>query len=443
MEARDFVVTPLLILLVFLGAYHVRPLVTDSVTRRYFLPALAFRVVGALALGLLYQFYYSGGDTFNYHTHGSRIIWEVLLKDPLDGLRLIFGSTDTEAGVYQYTSRILFFHDPNTYFVIRFAAFFDIITFSSYTGTAVLFSLVSFTGMWMLFTVFYKQYPHLHLGLAIATCFIPSVIFWGSGLLKDTLVIGFVGMSTYFFYRVFMLRKATFLNLLALLCCLLVIYKIRIFVLQALLPSLLIWLFAFHFKQIRSMVVRIVTVPLVSLILLVSVYFAVSQLGQLDKRYSLSNLTTTSRKTAYDIGFYTGRDAGSHYSLQVDEWTPAGMLRAAPAAINVSLFRPYPWEVRNILMAISAAESFFLMIFTAIVIMQAYSRLWRGITNFNTLFCLLFSMAFAFAAGISTFNFGTLTRYRVAFLPFYLIALIILRDYAKSERKLEALESTE
>lgn len=443
MEARDFVVAPPLILLIFLGAYYIRPLVTDANTRPYFLPALAFRVIGALALGLLYQFYYAGGDTFNYHTHGSRIIWEVFLNDPLDGLRLIFGSTDSESGVYQYTSRIIFFHDPNSYFVIRIAALFDLLTFSSYVGTAILFSVVSFAGMWMLFSVFYEQYPHLHFGLAIATCFIPSVIFWGSGLLKDTLVIGFLGMATYFFYKVFIVRKATILNLLAMVCCFLVIYKIRVFVLQALLPSLLIWVFAFHFRQIRSVVVRVITVPLVSLILLVSMYVAVNQIGQLDKRYSLSNLTTTSRKTAYDIGFYTGRDAGSHYALQVEDWTPTGMLRAAPSAINVSLFRPYPWEVRNILMAISAAESFFLMIFTLYVLAKAYSRLWSGLTNFNTLFCVVFSMAFAFAAGISTFNFGTLTRYRIAFLPFYLIALIILRDYANKERKLDVLETTE
>ena len=443
MEPRDFIVTPVVILIVFIAAFYIRPYVTDAVTRSYFFPALTVRILGALALGFIYQFYYNGGDTFNYHTHGSRVIWESFFENPMQGLRLIFGGSDNEYGIYQYSSRILFFHDPNSYFVIRIAALFDLFTLSTYTATAILFSLISFAGMWMLFLTFYKQYPHLHLGLSIATCFVPSVFFWGSGLLKDTVILGCLGITTYYLHCLLFERRVSITALLVLLSALFVIFNVRVFVLQAYLPAVFLWIVAHRLASIRSVLVRFMAIPFLLAILLASVYYAVVKIGEKDTRYALGNLAVTSRITAYDIGFYTGRTAGSGYSLDMTDWTPLGMLRASPAAINVSLFRPYPWEVRNPLMAISSMESAFLLLFTIYVFFRSFRVSFSQFRNYNVLFCLTFSIAFAFAVGISTFNFGTLTRYRILLLPFYLIALIIMNDYSNNDKKLEVLEITE
>lgn len=443
MELRDLIITPFIILLVYAGAYLVRPYVTDSINRRYFIPALSVRILGALAMGFIYQFYYHGGDTFNYHTLGSRIVWEAFNENPVNGLRLIFGSTDDELGIYQYSSRIPFFHDANSYFIIRIAAFFDLLTFSSYSATAVLFSVISFVGMWMLFLTFYKKYPHLHLGIALATFFIPSVFFWGSGLLKDTVVIGCLGIATYHFSILFLDRTFKLRSILVLVGVLYLIFKVRVFVLQAYLPAVILWILAFNFRSIRSLLVKFMAVPFAAAVLLFSVYYAVVKIGENDTKYSVANLTKTSKITAYDIGFFTGRDAGSRYSLDISEWTPVGMLQASPAAINVSLFRPYLWEARNPLMFVSSLESAFLLLCTLYVLIKNFRHLFSALGNYNVLFCLVFSITFAFAVGISTFNFGTLTRYRIPLLPFYLLALLILNDYSNRDKKFGALEMRE
>jgi len=90
MELRDLVVTPLLLIVIYVLAYVIRPYATDSINRSYFFPALTVKVIGALAVGFIYQFYYSGGDTYNYHTLGSRHIWEAIMDSP-QGFNLIFG----------------------------------------------------------------------------------------------------------------------------------------------------------------------------------------------------------------------------------------------------------------------------------------------------------------------------------------------------------------
>jgi hypothetical protein len=49
----------------------------------------------------------------------------------------------------------------------------------------------------------------------------------------------------------------------------------------------------------------------------------------------------------------------------------------------------------------------------------------------TVLFCLIFSLIFAFAVGISSYNFGSLSRYKIPCLPFYAAFLIIIINYHK------------
>ena len=73
LDLRDLLLTPLYLGIFYLIAYGIRGRVTNVYTRRYFIPALTVKFIGAIALGLIYQFYYGGGDTFNYYIHASLI----------------------------------------------------------------------------------------------------------------------------------------------------------------------------------------------------------------------------------------------------------------------------------------------------------------------------------------------------------------------------------
>ena len=94
-------------------------------------------------------------------------------------------------------------------------------------------------------------------------------------------------------------------------------------------------------------------------------------------------------------------------------------------------------------MLLSALESFALIGLTSFAL---YRSRWRFSTAFKdptVIFCLVFSLTFAFAVGVSTFNFGTLARYKIPLLPFYLLALIYYIYYSNNDKKVEALDSTE
>ncbi|MGC3946005.1 MAG: hypothetical protein QM762_16045 [Chryseolinea sp.] len=443
MDARDLIVTPVWIIIVYTVAYFVRPLVTDPINRVYFFPALTVKIIGALAVGVIYQFYYGGGDTYNYHTWGSRIIWEAFFDSPAKWFKLIFGSNGDATGVYKYSTHILFFYDPSSYAVVRVAGLFDLLTFSAYSATAVLFAVFCFVGMWMLFLTFYNDYPDLHRLLAVAIFFIPSVFFWGSGLLKDTLTLGCLGMATFAIHKIFIRREFRTSIGLLLLAALLGLFKVKIYILLVYLPAVIVWIFLENLDSLKSIVLRIMLFPSVLTIATVIAYFAMIKASEDNAKYSVNAIAKTAQTTAYDIRYFSGKDAGSGYSLGELDGTFGSMISLAPQAINVSLFRPYLWEVNNVLMLLSSLESIMFLIATIIIFARANLLVFRALIQPGIFFSLIFSLTFAFAVGVSTYNFGTLVRYKIPMLPFFAIALILIDDYSKRERNKEVFDDTE
>jgi hypothetical protein len=442
LDQRDLIVTPIVILVIYVLALMFRPLLTDEITRRYFIPALTVRIIGALAVGFIYQFYYHGGDTYNFHTIGSRYLWEAFWESPSDAIDMFFANGVHKETFYRWSSRLYFFSDPSSYFVIRLAAIIDMLTFSAYSATAVIFSVFSFLGAWAFFITFYRKYPALHKWMAFATLFIPSVFFWGSGLLKDTIVLAALGVLTYEIDRLFFRKRISIFHCIVLLVSCYVILSVKIYVLEAYLPVAIIWIYLGNIQRLNSFMLRIILFPFVIAISGVLSYFAAVKIGEGDKRYAVETLGQTAKVTAMDIRYYSGKDAGSGYSLGELDGTLTGMLVLAPQAVNVSLFRPYLWEVNNVLMLLSALESLALTVFILLIILKKKMWTFRAFNNPDVFFCIVFAVMFAFAVGVSTYNFGTLARYKIPLLPFFTIGLTLMLHWT-DETKEDKLDDVE
>ncbi|MBK7653263.1 MAG: hypothetical protein IPJ20_24590 [Flammeovirgaceae bacterium] len=105
MELRDLIVTPIVLILIYGVAFGIRSSVTDVVNRVYFIPALTVKMIGALALGFIYQFYYDGGDTYMYHTYAD-LFGKPFWDSPSAGLKLLFSDGLDLVGIYKYISNL-------------------------------------------------------------------------------------------------------------------------------------------------------------------------------------------------------------------------------------------------------------------------------------------------------------------------------------------------
>lgn len=437
MTTQDLLITPVVLFLVYLLAYATRPYFTDAVTRRYFLPGLTVKIVGAIAVGFIYQFYYGGGrpsgDTFNYFANAA-VIHEAFGDSFKTGVKLLLADGTYTPEIFPYATRMYWFRSPTEYFVIRVIAVLGMFTFHTYSAIAVLFALLSFSGVWALFRTFYKFFPALHLKLAIAVLFVPSVVFWGSGILKDSITLGALGWATWAIVRLFLERKGLFVATVILLLALYTIYAVKIYIVLCFLPAALLWVFLANIQRVRSVVVRSLLAPLMLILVVTLSYFAVVEIGKDNSRYAVDKLSQTAEITARYLTYVGEKQGGSVYTLGGDfDFSLAGMLRKFPLAVNVTLFRPYLWEAYNPVMLLSALESLTTLLLTVYILFQVGvgKTLRYVVSRPIILFCLLFAVAFSFSVGISTYNFGSLVRYKIPMFPFYLSGLFILQYIAQ------------
>lgn len=449
MGTKDLLFTPVWLFFVYLMAYQIRPWVTDSFTRRYFIPGLTVKIIGAIAVGMIYQFYYGkgkpGGDTFNYFQQAG-IIVDAFWKSPAAGLELLMAHGEYTPKIMEYASRIYWFHSSTEYFIIKITAFLGLLTGHTYAATAILFAVISYSGVWALYRSFYKFFPLLHQEFALAVLFIPSVFFWGSGILKDTVTLGALGWATWAIVRIFFERRGIPVAVAVLLLALYTIYSIKIYIVLCFLPAAIIWIFLANVEHVKSKMMRIMIAPVVLAIAVVLSYFAMARVGEDNTRYSLDNMAETAETTARYLSYIGEVQGGSVYTLGDEfDFSPAGMLRKFPLAVNVTLFRPYLWEVRNPVMLLSALESLATLWLTLLVLYKSgIGQLFKNVmTQPIILFCMIFAVAFSFAVGISTYNFGSLVRYKIPMFPYYIAGLFILRYYAydlkRIKRKRKAL----
>jgi len=427
----DYLLLPIYIFIVFLVAIYFRNknYSQKHPLRKYFLWAFSLKIFGGIFVGLIYQYYYKGGDTLNYWNH-TLIINSSLQDSFTTWLKLVTSSVSQyDTDVFPYTAQMQWYTSPADYFVPAFGAFLGLFTISTYLPTAVIFAALSFMGVWKLFVVFTKLYPKLTKQMAIAFLFIPSVIFWGSGFMKDTITFSCIGWVTHFFFQIFFENKKIIANSIGALFFLYLIYIIKPYIVIAFLPAAFLWgVGLFSYKIVNKRLITVVKYFLylvaIGALIVIGSQFQTELFGQ----YNIESLAYKSLSTRDYLYRVSTEQEGSGYTLGEVDNTLTGMIAKAPEAVNVTLFRPYIWEARKPIVILSALESLFFLGFTIVVIFRNNPfRFFRRVFIDETLqFCIIFTLIFAFAVGISTSNFGSLSRYKIPCVPFYAAFLFIL-----------------
>ncbi len=424
----DLVLTPIYLLVLGYIARRQRDkrYPTGHPLRKYYLPGLWVKFGGAIFIALIYQFYYGGGDTFNFFRH-SQVINSSLNDSFSIWLDLLMHKSPyTNPRLYQYTSQLYWYNDAASYTVARIAAVLGLLNGTTYIPTALLFAYFSFTGIWALYRTFVNIYPKLHKELAIAFLFIPSTFVWGSAIFKDTVCMFGLGWVVYCTFRVFVQKDFSANNLLLLVISFYLIGLVKLYILLAFLPALGLWLLMNYSYKIGNAGLRwLVNLGFAGVVATGFLFFSDRFADELN-RYSLDRITQTAEATRGWIVYASG-DEGSAYDLGELAPTATGMLLKFPAAVAVTFFRPFPWEARKVIVLLSALEALAFLYFTLKVIMKRKGKIFSMMgKDPNLMFFLVFAIIFAFAVGITSYNFGALSRYKIPCLPFYAAFLAVL-----------------
>jgi len=185
--------------------------------------------------------------------------------------------------------------------------------------------------------------------------------------------------------------------------------------------------------------------PIAAVFIFGAALFTMNRIGESLERYSLENLAETAQtyQGYHERISYAGRGSasrtGSGYTLgEINFNSPLSVAAKIPAAINVTFFRPYVWEVRNPVMLLSALESLLIFLFALKVIRKVgLGRFFHQlVSNKEVLFCIAFALIFGFAVGFTSYNFGSLVRYKAPCIPFFLVALVLINDLPARKKKM-------
>ena len=438
MELSDFFLTPLFLGIFYALAYWIRPSVTNQFTKPYFMPALTLKFVGCIALGFIYQFYYRGGDTLNYYYHAT-LIHSAFDHSFATGWKLLLDNgASKDPALLPYVAG-MFWHEANSaeFLVSRIAALFGLICFNSYVVISLFFTVISFSGVWAMYIAFAKIRPQVYKQLAWTMFYIPSLFFWGSGLLKDSLCLGALGWLFYALYRGAIQRQALLKCSIIGVIAAYALLSIKVYILLCFMPAALLWVFNETNSQIKNKTVRMLAKPLFIAVGAAVGLFAALNITKGDEKYDVDKIGERSKITSDYIYQQSVLQEGSAYHLGELDGTIGGMVKLAPMAIVTSLFRPFPWEAKNPVMVLSAIEAFFFLIFTLRIFYRAgFFKTLSVISKTPILsLCFIFSLIFAASVGVSTSNFGTLVRYKIPLIPFYLSALYILDNITRTNAK--------
>ena len=421
----DCLVCPIYAGAIFLFASQIRDrILSNSPLKKFFTPALALKIFGSIASALVYQYYYQGGDTFNFYTSASYI--NSITFDNLEDALLL----QTDMPIIRYPQLWVhqpyldFVFDSPSWFVVRMITMCSYFTFDTYMGTGLFFAVFSFYGSWRFFTLICKMYPDLKEQFFYCVFAVPSVVFWGSGVFKDTLTMSALLLFLFHTYNIVIERKSILRNLPGLFISFTIVATIRSFFIVLIIPSFALWYFVSVRDKIRNKLLKMISLPILLVVAVVFASFGLTRLTSGSGELSREALTEKSK------GFQSWHSelGGSSYTLGDIDYSNTGIMLKMPEAINVTLFRPYVWEAHSFFQLIAALQSlYFAYFFIKILIQTRLTGFFVYLLGDSlAMFSFFFSLLYAFVAGFTSFNFGALDRYKIPCLPFFLIALILV-----------------
>lgn len=430
----DILVIPLMVLFFFIVGRAIARNIHDREMRGYFVSGIVFKMIATIVFGLVIQYYFLGGDTNRYYV-ALLDLKKAISEDPANLLD-IYGTIQLkpESQVAYYIlndklgDNLGYMVKTSNFMVPRSGVLFSFIFGNSYTALSMCYSFFAFWGCWKSYTVFASMYPHLKRGLAICFLFFPSVVYWGSAITKDSICVGSLGLFVYSFYQLFFRKKFFLLHSVSIIVWGAVLFFTKPYLLLGLVPALSLWYFLHVNKSIKDKSVRYVSFGILLAIIGASVIALIQfmlnlEFLELDK-YKAENLAQYA--TASQEGY--NQAGGSVFNIGTLDGTLGSLLGMFPKAVNATLFRPYLWEAKSPVMMISALES--LIIFGLVL----FSMVKLGVkkffgTIFNTpplLFMFVYSFFLAGLVAITTNNFGSLVRYKIPIMPFFLTMVVIL-----------------
>ncbi|MFM2339326.1 MAG: hypothetical protein RL115_2519 [Bacteroidota bacterium] len=363
------------------------------------------KVIAGIFYGWIGTYY--GGlaqmyDTWVYHNQGI-VEYNLLFSDPLTYLTNIFhnpyqgGASQFLAGYDSYWNDL----KGNTF--IKIVSIFNLFTFGNYFVNVILYSFVTLFGPIAFYRVMQDVYPRKKTVVLLFSFLIPSFLYWTSGLHKEGIIFTGIAMVTYSIYFGLQQNKWSPLRILVILLGLTVILTLRNFIIIIFIPAILTWFIAGKIPQHTTKIFWI------SYSVFVVLFFSL--------RYCSPKLDFPQAVVNKQQDFLKHQGPTS-VPINILEPTVVSFVKNTPQAINLSVVRPYPSDVKHLPSLAATIEISFLIL---IVLLSFIFKDTSQRPNHFIYYCFFFGVSLLLSIGFSQNNIGAIVRYRSIALPLLII----------------------
>lgn len=407
----------------------------DKQLRKMFIVGLLLKLTMGIVWGLLYEFYYNWeGDTFYYFRNANRLA-QTFWESPLSYFKILFDMVTPEniASIdTSFYSPSFYWKNPSGLYAIhRFVSVFALIGFENYYVISILMNAFLYLIIWKVFRFIDCLCPQKRKIIFISFMCIPSVLLFSSGIMKDSFTFAFAGLLLVYLYELIVKKRFSINVFFYIIFSFYVVYSLKPYLLYAFLISFMLWFALMNLYKVKNKIFRVLIFPAMLLILSVSILYLVNTLGGIlgGKYTNINTLVESAAASQYDLKqeYYQGNsfDIGDYNDIE-------GAISLAPIAILSGLFRPFPWEINSILVAFSALENSILIFLLMYIffIVGIKKTIYYTKENLFILFCFGLALLMSFGVGISTSNFGALVRFKISYLPYFVLGLLyIIHEY--------------
>lgn len=389
--------------------------------------AFLLKVGAGVFLGWMYYHHYKDkytSDTIKFFDD-SGLLFNTLRKHPYDFIRMFTGIGGDEPSLRHYyvemqawLNKDVLFNDNKT--IIRLNTFFRFFSCGYYYVHVVFINMISFTGLYCLYLALRTELVGKHRILFVLIFGTPSLLLWGSGLLKDGLMLFALGLLLYSFTRClegFNLKR----HLLLLAFSLYLLLFTKFYVILTVAPGLTAWWLARRRKGLKAGLI------------FVAVYGVLLTAGfnlyRINERYDLTDLIYWKQRNF--INQVKSLQPGSAIELPPFEDSFRGIITAAPSALVRAVMRPSLFDhPDNILVVMTALEN---MLLLGLILLLLISCRLRPMPEASPLFyfSLFMTIIILTLVGLITPVLGAMVRYKIVVIPFLWFMVLRLVDAKK------------
>jgi hypothetical protein len=424
----DYLLLPLYFALLFIIVKKWSKRYAGTSLKKYFITAFLLHFFGSFLHAMVIQYYYGFGDAFVYFEGGEFIKKSILSQ--AEGINVFFLSGEdisslplaSDLGAYTHGSLLA----PSSLAAMKFSTFFSFFSFGHLLINAVFCGFLSFVGLWKLFTLFNEILGRrAEKLLFIAIIYTPSIWFWGSGMGKDSVSLGLLGFLVSSVYSLTVYKKRWLYHLFIIVIATYLLLGIKAALVGISFASAGVYFLIYLFQKSKLVLLKIFAFLVFSLGGFV--FFSISQ-NNIQETLDQSKLQIESNIQNYENA-QSDESQGGFKAFEIN-LTPQGIIAALPKTVFSTLFRPFVWESKKPIMLLSALESLVMLLAFLFVLFKC--RIYKFFTSIllepNIAFCFVFCILLASLIGFTTFNFGTVIRYRLPLLPFYFFMLLLIYD---------------